>query len=627
LRNLGLVIWLLLMASVFEGRSQCVVVDKNLTIKSIKPQLACYIDSTSQHNHQSIQKPTFVNFDQAQFPKFLISEYRYTFWFRFCIENTSNQPQEIVMTMGEIYRQEFWLNDSAAILLSQDKRLAANQYEFDHKYLRYTLQAHQRIKVLVKLNDRLGQQFLLDPHVASLGYEQQTRLKNLYDERWTFWQNIALKTVLLFVALFVFVQYYFVAQKFFLYYGFYVLCMFLFHLHGFMYSSYFQSASPIFSFLKFDVQSNFHVIVTQIFYMLFLREVFNINTKGTSLQRRVFRIILNVFYVLLSFEVFFVFVVHRLDYSFVLALFTQIFIVVISIYLLAMIFTARNFEVLPSIKWASVWLFVGAIWGFASAYFGWARTYSAIFQYYPNFFFNFCVFAEILLYSIAMGQLFTKNLAERGMFYQKATMSELNTLRSQINPHFLFNSLNSVKGLIIKQKPDEAVAFLTDVSSYIRKILHQSREQLLTLAEELEFTDEYLKIEKKRFKDTFDYEIIWPQNPDVLQQYFPALTLQPFVENCLKHAFGHETTSGFIKITVESTNHHYSVVIDDNGIGREASAKLKPANTEHRSVGIKLIEERLQVLNQLYQWDVRFEIIDKTSSSGTIVKISIPFLS
>jgi two-component sensor histidine kinase len=628
LKNLGLAIvacmWVFWMV-ISEAKAQCIAIDSTLTFNDISSKTACFIDSSGSLKLAQIHRQSFAPFAETSFPRFLLSEYRYDFWFRFCLENTSAQPQEFVLSMGDVHRQEYWIDQRPPQLLCHDKRVVANQFDFDHKFLKIKLLKHQKVQVLVKVNDRVGQVFLLRPQVASVAYEHEERLKNLYEERWTFWQNIALKAVLLFVAFFVFVQYYFVRYAFFLFYGFYVLCMMLFHLHGFMYSSYFQINSSFLLFLKFDLDANFYVLITQIFYLLFLREFFNFHTPNARPHQTFFRIQLSILGVLLLADLLCVLVWQRLDYALVLALFTQVFIIGMSIYLLFLMFGDRRFEGFSSIKWASVWLLVGVIWGFVSAYFGWVRTYSILFPFYPNFFFNFCVLAEVFLYAIAIGQLFFRTRQERSWLAQKSAMSELNTLRAQINPHFLFNALNSVKSLIVRQKSDEAVDFLTDLSAYIRTLLHQSREQLLSLEAELASTEAYLNIEKKRFKNAFDYVIIKPENPQILQCFFPALILQPFVENCLKHGFNSLTTNGLIRIEVTYNEHSYTVTIDDNGMGRAASSKLKNPDIHPPSVGTQLIEERLQLLRQLYHWNVQFELLDKPKASGTIVQITVPF--
>jgi LytS/YehU family sensor histidine kinase len=300
-------------------------------------------------------------------------------------------------------------------------------------------------------------------------------------------------------------------------------------------------------------------------------------------------------------------------------LITQIFVISFSIYLFYTIFTSKNLVAPTTIKLATTILFFGVIWGFLSASFGWVKTSSPILQYYPNFIFNFCVLIEIFLYSLAIGELFFKNAKEKGELNQKIALSELNTLKSQINPHFLFNSLNSIKSLIIGEKPKEAASFLTDLSVLIRRILQNSREQFLPLYEELKFTEEYIKIEKKRFESGFEYHIDAPK--DIENQLIPALILQPFVENSIKHGFIDVKANYRIDIKILPFDSYFLIEIIDNGIGRIQAAKHKESG--HASLGNSLIEERLKIINELYNWNIQFNIIDL--EKGTKVVISIPF--
>ncbi len=592
---------------------------------NLESKIWCFVDSSDQKSPNEAIKQSFLKYEQIRFPKFLLKEYLYGFWFKFCLTNSSQQTQAYVLTMGEVYSQEYHINSSQSgkytVLLSQDKRLTQNHYFFDHKYIKINIKPQEKLEILVKLNDKTGQKFLLNPSLKTEAQEHKERLENLYQERFALAQNIMLKSILAFVMIFVSVQYFFTRYKFMLYYALYLLGMLLFHLYGFSYSSYFETPFTTLPFFKFELRQNFFVIVTQIFYMLFLKEFLRVYEKGSRLQKNVFRYQHYLFLVLLALDVFFSAILKRLDYELIIALLTQFIVVNISIYLVFTMFTSKNLKAPLTIRLASLMLFIGVIIGFLSATFEWVQTTSPILQYYPNYFFNFCVLAEVFLYSLAIGQLFYKTVSEKSRLNQKIALSELNMLRSQINPHFLFNSLNSIKSLVIKEKKHEAASFLTEFSVLIRNILQKSREQFLSLEEELRFTENYLKIEQKRFEDGFEYEIKAENN--LLEKLVPAFIIQPFVENSIKHGFLELEEKGEIKVLVTENQEQLNIEITDNGIGRKKSAKIKLSENIHQSIGTQLIEDRLKILNEIYGWKISFEIIDL--EKGTKVVMTVPF--
>jgi sensor histidine kinase YesM len=603
-------------------KSQCFDVAKGGNFES---HIKCYVDSSDKKSSSQILNQPFKKYQQVRFPRFLLSEYLHGFWFKFCLENSSNQPQDYVLTMGEVYSQEYHINSSQSgkytVLLSQDKRLTQNAYYFDHKYLKINIKPKEKLEILVKVKDKTGQQFLLQPNIKTEAQEHTERLKNLYEERFALAQNLMLKSILAFVMIFVSMQYFFTRYKFLLYYALYLLGMLLFHLYGFSFSSYYETPFTVIPFFKFELRQNFYVIITQIFYMLFLREFLGVYEKGSSLQKAIFKYQHYLFLILLILEILCSVVLQRLDFELIISLVTQFIVVSISIYLLITMFTSKHLKAPLAIRLASLVLFVGVIIGFLSATFEWVKTTSPLLQYYPNYFFNFCVLAEVFLYSLAIGQLYFKTVSEKSFLNQKIALSELNMLRSQINPHFLFNSLNSIKSLVIRERKHEAASFLTEFSALIRNILQKSREQFLNLEEELSFTESYLKIEKKRFDDGFEYEINVQES--LLEKLVPAFILQPFVENSIKHGFHELSEKGKINIEISEKEEHIHVQITDNGIGRSQSARIKLSENGHQSFGTQLILDRLKILNDIYGWKIAFEIIDL--EKGTKVVMTIPF--
>ncbi len=207
---------------------------------------------------------------------------------------------------------------------------------------------------------------------------------------------------------------------------------------------------------------------------------------------------------------------------------------------------------------------------------------------------------------------------------------EQNMLRSQMNPHFLFNSLNSIKLYIINNEQKNAVHYLNKFSKLVRKILEASSNKEISLSEELETVELYMNIENIRFNNEIDFKVEVDKNVDLDQIKIPSLALQPFLENALWH--GLSPKEGDKKITLRVTkenNGHVTISIEDNGVGR-AAAEVNKKNRvlKRKSVGIDITKERLANFAKDYQNDFEVEFVDlfddTGSPRGTRVTIYVP---
>ena len=215
-------------------------------------------------------------------------------------------------------------------------------------------------------------------------------------------------------------------------------------------------------------------------------------------------------------------------------------------------------------------------------------------------------------------------------FEQKIAETEMTALRAQMNPHFIFNCLNSIKLYTLENDSQTASEYLTMFSQLIRLVLENSRSEKVTLQKELETLRLYIELEAMRFKNKVHYEI--KVAPGIDQQYIeiPPLLLQPYVENAIWHGLMHKKNGGDILIDVSLPSEHLlQVEIADNGVGREmaASYKSKSATTQ-KSFGLKMTSDRLQIINQLYRINADVKITDVKDDAnqvtGTRVIIRIP---
>lgn len=207
----------------------------------------------------------------------------------------------------------------------------------------------------------------------------------------------------------------------------------------------------------------------------------------------------------------------------------------------------------------------------------------------------------------------------------------LSALRSQMNPHFIFNCLNSIKLYTTQNDTAAASEYLTKFSRLIRLVLENSRNDRITLASELDALRLYMEMEAMRFKEKLKYNISVEKDVDLDYIEIPPLLLQPYVENAIWHGLMQKEEGGRIDVTVgmEHNESMLAINIIDNGIGRAKAAELQSKTaTKHKSYGMKVTSERLALINQIYKSGANVTIHDLTDNtghpSGTRVTIKIP---
>lgn len=201
----------------------------------------------------------------------------------------------------------------------------------------------------------------------------------------------------------------------------------------------------------------------------------------------------------------------------------------------------------------------------------------------------------------------------------------LKSLRSQMNPHFIFNALNSVNHFIAQQDERTANRFLSEFSQLMRLVLEYSQEDFITLQKEQEILSLYMKLEHYRFRDKFEYEIVIDESINAESILVPPMLIQPYIENAVWHGLRYRDSVGFLKLSMSQQNGALIVTVTDNGIGRKRSAELKTENQKkHKSTGLKNIKERLAILNNVYKKHYEVNVSDAPGGEGTEVHIKFP---
>ena len=197
---------------------------------------------------------------------------------------------------------------------------------------------------------------------------------------------------------------------------------------------------------------------------------------------------------------------------------------------------------------------------------------------------------------------------------------ELQSLRREMNPHFIFNSLNSVNQFIATNNELEANQYLTKFSKLMRGVMENSTEDFIPFQQELDLLQNYLSLEKTRFTDKFNFDISVDENLNQQNLLIPGMLIQPFLENAIWHGLRYRTEKGFLKLHFEKENQYLKIAIKDNGIGIEESKKQKTIHQKNREGrGMKNTLERIRLLNDLYKKEIRCSI--KDSDNGVLVEI------
>ncbi len=212
----------------------------------------------------------------------------------------------------------------------------------------------------------------------------------------------------------------------------------------------------------------------------------------------------------------------------------------------------------------------------------------------------------------------------------QAAENEMKALRSQMNPHFIFNALGSIQSFLLNNQPADADKYLLKFKELIRLVLENSRQQQVALAEDMKAMELYMQLENIRMNNPFSYHFQIDNNINTEQAEIPALILQPFIENAIWHGLQcKKEAGGRISILVNKQDDNLVCIVEDNGVGRSSEKNKTNSPFKKESLGIKLTEERLKILNAIKKVNAYFKITDLFTNDnkpcGTRVKLVLPF--
>jgi LytS/YehU family sensor histidine kinase len=200
---------------------------------------------------------------------------------------------------------------------------------------------------------------------------------------------------------------------------------------------------------------------------------------------------------------------------------------------------------------------------------------------------------------------------------QQASELEMQALRAQMSPHFIFNCLSSINRFILKNESEAASDYLTRFSRLIRMVLSNSKKPLIALEDELEMVRLYIEMERLRFNASFDFSIIFKNEIDMSEIFIPPLLLQPFAENAIWHGLMNKEGHKQLDIAFSSEESILTCTITDNGVGRKnAEAFKSKKDVKRKSMGLQITTDRLAKLNMESDRDTFFEVEDLYDEAG-----------
>jgi sensor histidine kinase YesM len=360
---------------------------------------------------------------------------------------------------------------------------------------------------------------------------------------------------------------------------------------------------------------------SMICYWLFSKNLFNIE-KANRIPFITIKISIFTFSLIIILDILFTFFFIDLHEKAVLYMFKLTYVPTCLIFVLYYHLFKTNDKILAAI------ITIGAFSGdLFSAFIQFALSDDGLFtdqNVYQNGYFWFIVGYEVdtIFISLALAyktqQIYNKNLT----LETKLLESQLTSLRSQMNPHFIHNALNAINRFILNNENETANIYLTKFSRLMRQILNNSRQEYITLKNEINTLTKYIELESLRFNKQFTYSIHIGKSVNQDTILIPSLILQPLVENAIYHGLLNKKGEKKLSLSFDAKDNGLEIKVFDNGIGFTASKKIKgSSHNPESSFGLKMIEERIETLNKTGKQRIEFKCVD--SEEGVEILINI----
>jgi len=243
--------------------------------------------------------------------------------------------------------------------------------------------------------------------------------------------------------------------------------------------------------------------------------------------------------------------------------------------------------------------------------------------YQTIWFWSICVLVTVLVILLVF-RISLNRQRVKGELQQRLHKFQYQALTSQMNPHFIFNSMNSINNYLLQNDKEKSSKYLSEFARLMRSTLDNSRHDVIPLEGIVSSLERYIKLEQLRLKSRLEYRLVVDPAVDLKRTLLPPMLLQPFVENSIWHGIAPKKEGGKISIAITQKDSELSIVISDNGIGREKSLELGAAIKKSDSQGLMITQKRFELMSSLYGETIRYWIKDLKEPSGTEVTVKVP---
>jgi hypothetical protein len=632
---LTFVLLLPVCAYCFSPKTDTITITKKFIDNKViecSAQTLLYIDSSGKAPLQEIDRQLFIPLEAFHIQPLAFDYFDYVFWLKLTVTNPTNATIPALFTVGvhkgtEVYRK---VNGKYELLASTQQDLLPHErpFRYDEKYVPLKFSPHQTYELFVRVSEHPQLFMKLQPKLVSYGWEYNDKMRAFFDEYRYLIADGFFASILFFISVYMLILYFVEHKRYYAYYAWYLIFILLFALWGIEHSPYMRVFFSFIPFLKFSANNNTYALIANIFYYLFLSDFLELAKTAPKFEKHI-RIYLKMLIVLLVADTLLNFVLRVYQPGGYIWILTQFLIICFGTYSTLVILTLKG-SFIKYIKWGSVALLIGVILGILEQILMMKPFENVLMRLALSTPFNLGVLVEILCFSTALGYKTWLRQRNRNLLMKSVKESDLRTLRSQINPHFIFNSLNAIKSYILNHRSVEAAEYLTDFSTLMRSILQHSKEQLIPLADELETTFLYVKLEKLRFDDSFEFIYHIDEKIDIDETLIPPMLLQPYIENCIKHGLMNKSSDRKLWLTLVALPNKTMICIEDNGIGREHASLLRKNIFKHQSMGMNINDERIKLLAMTNDWHIDIQIFDKKTADGkpegTKVMIFLPII-
>ena len=607
-----------------------------------------------------IQQKTFLPFKESDYR--FAQKPRIVQWLKFKIINTSNSDSlHLILDLDAHFLVQLYQEN----ILLQTKGTILEKSQADHFGLHFSIPPKAVYTYYARMEERIRYLTPFYIHLETPDSYFNLLNEQLFRERWLRFALPLMTGVLLVVFTFGLFQYYLLKDKAFLYYFIYALSAFL--LCFLWMEERFNLAILNNMQRQFGLSFLFATVLTA--YVLFVNNITGINQKFNKS-----RIVLKALLIIAWLQaIIFITETATNKFLFTSDIYYSYLQGIPSIIITAILFVLTIKSKSPVKRFIAsglgsliLFFFLPSCIGFIN-FFHLPYTIASIVNYVPSFFI-FGITIEAICFALALAyrtkiitdeknalhfkyadqlkaelQRRTEALQQQSElveaqkikqlqteFDHKIAETEMTALRAQMNPHFIFNCLNSIKLYTLENDSATASEYLTKFSQLIRLVLENSRSEKVTLEKEIETLKLYIEMEAMRFKNKVRYCVKIDKNIDAAYIEIPPLLIQPYVENAIWHGLMHKKEGGLVNIHIAIEDEHLlHVEISDNGVGRAMAQEYKSKSvTRQKSFGLKMTSERIDVINQLYQTNTSVKIIDEkdalNNACGTKVIIKIP---